>query len=224
MALHDEMKTEILLRLMEQHWQHCRHIENERGWFMVYYAIAVTGGLVSSMGSEIDFSLIGSGNFDLSWIFYFILIFTFFGFSQNIRWSYAFESHRIRVNSLIMKIQKTCLLSIDNIQLPTMEIEPMEFWEFKGIFRTRYLFPLFYYVILILCVVFFQGWMQYMAVVALIIASSLGYKSRSSFKKLDDEDHLITKIEKGDLKSKMSIQILLKKKWRRLLKKLKDIH
>lgn len=211
MVLHDEMKTEILLKLMEQHWQHCRHIENERGWFMVYYAIAVTGGLVSS---------IRAGEFYFSWIFYFILIFTFFGFYQNIRWSYAFESHRIRVNSLIMKIQKTCLLPIDNIQLPTMEIEPMEFWEFKGILRTRYLFPLFYYVILILFVVFFQGWMQYIAFVVLIVASSLGFKSRSSFKKLDDEDN-ITKIGKSNLKSKKSIQILLKKKWRRILKKLK---
>ncbi|MBU7048465.1 MAG: hypothetical protein HXS54_18690 [Theionarchaea archaeon] len=188
--LSDEKKGESLLRLMEQHWLHCRHIEYERSWFMIYYAIAVTGGSISSISlSDSNLSTIFIGSSSISWLFYFILLFTFFGFFQNLRWSQAFEKHRITVNSLVIEIIKVFNLQVSDRDLLTMKIPPMEgLWKVKGIFRTRYLFPLFYLSILILFVVFFEGGVRYGASVALIIALILGFRARASFKRLDTDD------------------------------------
>ncbi len=183
MILQDEEKAKTLLKLAEQHWLHCRHIETERSWFMIYYAIVITGGSISSITIK---------NFNLSWLLYFIIVFTFFGFFQNIRWSYAFECHRMRVNLFLIRIDQIYHLPINNKDLLTMKIPSMKgLWRAKGILRTRYLFPLFYFIVLILFAISFQGAARYGAVLTLIIAFILGIRARLSFKELDATEKLL---------------------------------
>ena len=45
------IRPEDLRALLEQHWLHCRHLENERAAFMGVYAI-LTGGMLASMAQE----------------------------------------------------------------------------------------------------------------------------------------------------------------------------
>lgn len=143
---------------------------------MIYYCIAVTGGSISTLAI---------GDMNTTWLNCFVLLFTFFGFYQNLRWSFAFECHRNRVNSLIRTIEGMYPSSDKKIVLPTVEIEPMELWIFGALLRTRYMFSLFYFMILILFLVVFQGEIRFLASFILVIASLLILGSILSFDKLD---------------------------------------
>jgi hypothetical protein len=169
-ALQVGEETKVRLKLIEHHWLHCRHIENERGWFMIYYVIAIAGGSIYSLSPE---------NFISPWFPYFVILFTFFGFYQTLRWSYAFENHRNNVNSLIIEIGE---------KLPTMDIPPLRLWKAGIVFRTRYLFPLFYLIILMIFAFLFQGKIKCYAISALIIALFVGIGAILSFRDLDKKE------------------------------------
>ncbi len=102
------------------------------------------------------------------WPFYFLIGLTFFGFFHTIRWTYAFECHRERVNSFARIIWSNS--GID----PTMNIPAMELGKFKQAFRTRYWFPLFYFLILVLFAILFPPPLRWWAIGSLVIALPLG--------------------------------------------------
>ena len=150
MAQQDHEEAENLRKLLEQHWLHCRHLESERAWFMSVYA-AITGGILAFMAQR---------GFEPPWPLYFLIVLTFFGFFHTIRWIHAFEYHRKWVNvfakAIWSKSGATDRVKVDSKEKePTMEIPEMRLWIFKGLFRTRYWFPLFYFSFLISFVIFF---------------------------------------------------------------------
>lgn len=158
---------ENVRKLLEQHWIHCRHLESERAWFMSAHA-AITGGMLAFMAQR---------GIETAWPFYFLIGFTLFGFFHTIRWTYAFECHRKRVNSFAHIIWTNS--GID----PTMNIPAMELgkltvrsktFEIKEIFRTRYFFPLFYFFVLMLFAILFPPPLQWWAIGSLAIALLLG--------------------------------------------------
>jgi hypothetical protein len=123
--------NEISRELMRLHWEQCKHIETERYWFMSVYA-AVTGvmlGLIFRTDIPID----PTGK---TWLYIFLIALTNIGFLINIRWMQAFEHHQSQIKKEGSK------LKIDpHIDVPHKGI--------FNIFRTKYLFPLFYLIILI---------------------------------------------------------------------------
>lgn len=182
MAQQNREKAENLRKLLEQHWLHCRHLESERAWFMSIYA-AITGGVLAFTAQT---------GFELTWPLYFLVMLTFFGFFHTIRWIYAFECHRAKVNEIARVIWSESKAPADidpTMDIPAMHILPESIWKkktpeglkrtFNGIFRTRYWFPLFYLVILVGLVILsftvgFPAWGQGITIAALVIAFLLG--------------------------------------------------
>jgi len=185
-------EAENLRELLRQHWLHCRHLESERAWFMSVYA-AITGGMFAFMAYS-------SGSLDNTepqswWPLYFLIMLTFFGFVLTIRWTYVFEYHRKVVNELarVLGLKSGVKLSLEpTMDSPVMRILPKSI---RGkripcclhrlidkLFRTRYWFPLFYFIILIGLAILpcvadiadFPCQVQNMAIVASSIAFILG--------------------------------------------------
>lgn len=130
----DQEKTKNFRKLLELHWNHCKHIENERAQFMSIYAV-ITGAVLAFMAQK---------GFESLWPLYFLIVLTFFGFFHTVRWIHAFEYHRERVNFLIEELTNKYGPPIDL----TMDIPAIELGRLKKLFRTRYWFPLFYIIIL----------------------------------------------------------------------------
>ncbi len=172
-------RAENLRVLLEHHWRHCQHIETERYWFMSAYAVvvgAVVSALMMGRGIEELKALPGSSLF--MFLVIFLSAFTFFGFFLTLRWTFAFECHRQRVNALanFFYLRGGTRLGIDpTMNIPSMSMNPLppsiklpakgklrKMSEvFKGlgtavgaILRMRYVFSLFYLVMLIVFVWF----------------------------------------------------------------------
>ncbi|RLC67299.1 MAG: hypothetical protein DRH97_05070 [Chloroflexi bacterium] len=163
MSRKDRVSTENLQVLLEQHWLHCRHLESERAWFMSVYA-AITGGMFAFMAYS---GSTDSTGLQHSWPLYFLIMLTFFGFFHSIRWTYAFECHRVRVNKLarILWIESEGKAMLDpTMDIPSMRILPDFLRSNKivkrlgidriaqylnEILRTRYLFASFYFFMLV---------------------------------------------------------------------------
>lgn len=193
MSQQENEKAESLRELLRQHWQHSRHIESERAWFMSVYA-AITGGMFAFIAYT------GAQNW---WPLYFIIVLTFVGFVLTIRWTYAFECLREKVNKLASIVWLES--SVKELLDPTMDIPAMHIFP-QGIcvkkvlgflprivnelFRIRYWFALFYFFVLIgLVVALFLVadsplWGRGLATAALVIAFFLGIGWYSSLKQI----------------------------------------
>jgi hypothetical protein len=131
-----EIKNANIRELLIQHWEHFRHIESERYWFMSVYAAILTGALALVLG---DNKSTESGQILL---ICFLAIFTMIGFLINIRWK----------QTIIMLSEqiKTLAGNLDGLSdIPgriKFEADPMR--TMKNI-RTRNLFPFFYALVLI---------------------------------------------------------------------------
>ena len=157
--------TESLRTLLEQHCLHCRHIESERAWFMNIYA-ALAGGILT-YGVNFFNNNQSADNFPLSYVLVlsFLTALTFFGFLLALRWIFAFESHRNRASKIVKlllpenEIETPSALGMDISQIRLMprlkngkkhhRLDTVD-KIFSSIFLgTRYLFPLFYFFVLI---------------------------------------------------------------------------
>ncbi len=117
-------RYEILLKVLEQNYEHSRHVENERLWFTNIYAIIV-GAILTLISKN---SLI----FVYSLIFCFIL--SILGFLMSLRLKADFEDF---LNKIIMVAKE--LKVEDYVGIGAQ----------KGItvnFKLRYIFPFFYLV------------------------------------------------------------------------------
>ncbi len=119
-------KDANLRTLLEQHWLHCRHLESERAWFMSVYA-AITGGMLTYIFTSDTIQL---------WPLSFLIFLTFVGLLLNLRWIQAFEHHRRMTKETASKLGITA-----EVDVPARHI-----WR---ILRTRFLFPSFYFIILV---------------------------------------------------------------------------
>lgn len=169
-------EPESLRKLLEQHWLHCRHLERERAWFMSVYA-AITGGVLVFMARN---GLQNFNGLEQRWPLYFLVVLTFFGFFLTVRWTYTFECHRERVNSFARLI----LSKLPEDELPpginpTMDIQPMELgkftvrsktYEIRKIFRTRYWFPAFYFIVLVVLALISPPPIKYWAIGCSLVA------------------------------------------------------
>jgi hypothetical protein len=127
--------------------------------------MVIVGAVFSFMSSEGSkfpplISLFASTNRRPSYIdllfspFSFLLILTFFAFFINLRWIYAFENHRERVDIIIKEIVKSTWpqeIGIPDLtmSIPKMKILPEGVDNLNEFFRTRFYFPIFYFSILI---------------------------------------------------------------------------
>jgi len=161
---HEEYEN--LRKLLEQHWLHCRHLESERAWFMNAYILILNAVFIfMNRGSLslISFTFMSSkpsSPVSCSSSLLLLLIITFFGLLLNLRWIYAFEHHRERVNIIIKKIVKITWPELNTTLDLTMSIPKMEIWPkplntLNDLFSTRVCFPLFYLSILVYLVVLF---------------------------------------------------------------------
>jgi predicted dehydrogenase len=139
------MDQQNLGKLLEQHWLHSQHVENERAQFMQVYA-AIIAGIIVGYGYLISTPQFATNDPKYYWIsiglFLFLFSLTFLGFFLNLRWVQTFEFHRQKVNSI------ATLLSPKNSMDLSMSIPSMKLRWFKGAFKTRYFFPLFYFFVL----------------------------------------------------------------------------
>ena len=200
-------KSENLRELLRQHWLHCRHLESERAWFMSVYA-AIIGGVAAfvTFGSTGDSSVGIEGiGLHMWWLVCFLVILTFVGFFLTIRWTHAFESHRVKVNKISRVLWSTA--EVDISLDPTMNIPPLHIFPdipynasfpwYKKIysrftqfidetFRTKYWFALFYFFILVLLTVLtnvdmanlapFPVWFKVVTIIVSILAFTLGVR------------------------------------------------
>ena len=175
-----------LRKLLELHWKHCQHLENERSEFMRIYAVIIGGISAIVLG----FSPVKNFSQEFILTLCFLIILTVFGLFHTIRWIHAFEHHRVRVNSIIEKLDnKYDYLPIDL----TMDIYPMRLWIFREAFRTRYWYPLFYLsvlVILLISLLYSFRWeieVIVTAVIVLLFAASLIFGFILSLKDIKNE-------------------------------------
>jgi multisubunit Na+/H+ antiporter MnhB subunit len=135
----------------------------------------------------------------------FLVILTFVGFFLTSRWVYAFESHREKVNILAKMLWAES--KVNSALDPTMNIPPTDVMpesikgkkipkrvrEFSnGIFRTRYWFPLFYFIVLLGFAIFFSiarfpGPSIGIAITAWVVACLLGVRWYFSLKGIKDK-------------------------------------
>jgi hypothetical protein len=80
-----------LRELLRQHWEHARHIEHERTWYLVSYLIGI--------GSLIGGAFASDNGDALKWVIPVSMLPTILGFILSIRWGDTFEEHRNRVDS-----------------------------------------------------------------------------------------------------------------------------
>jgi predicted dehydrogenase len=141
------MKQQNLEKLLEQHWLHSQHVENERAQFMQVYA-AIIAGIIVGYGYLISTPQFATNAANYNWIVIGLLLFlyllTFLGFFLNLRWVQTFEFHRQKVNEI------TKLLNTETSLDLSMSIPPLKLRWFKGAFKTRYFFPSFFFFVLII--------------------------------------------------------------------------
>lgn len=118
--------TASLHILLEQHWLHARHIESERAWFMSVYA-AIAGGMLTYMSA--------SGAAGL-WPICFLIALTLVGLCLTIRWKQAFDHHRSKIEETARSLHMAA----------DVNVLARHVWK---ILRTRYLFPSFYFIVLV---------------------------------------------------------------------------
>lgn len=197
---------------MERHWDHCRHLESERSWFMNAYAVVIGGVSAFLIGSGVTDLAELEGSSAFKFLVAFLIVFTLFGFFHTVRWTYAHECHRQRVNyltglmkfgSLPMIVWKDLDMDIPRMELPLPNFpNPRRIWkslkelrkfrqtcskfrqtcsklwqrlkEFREVFRTRYVFPALYFVVLILCAIVFSGYLRWLAFGCLGVALWIG--------------------------------------------------
>jgi hypothetical protein len=187
-----EPRTENLTALLEQHWLHCRHLETERAWFLNVYGAVV--------GAILAFSAQGLGNNAISTdspLFYalslFVIGITFFGFFLTLRWTHAFECHRAKVNKITEVLWSTSGVKAPldpTMNIPAINMMPRCTAKGKKLdgsekvvnefFKTRYWFPLFYFLVLMGITLFLfifikvPIWMSLISLAALLVAVWLG--------------------------------------------------
>jgi hypothetical protein len=162
MSKQQDEETANLRELLRQHWDHCRHLEYERTWFM----LACLGAMAAFV---FGMSTLGLQGLQVSFILQLsaglFIVISFFGFFLTIRWIHAFECHREKVNKLALLIWK---LSSKTNRIsdfdPTIGIPPMKIllpkkWKkAEEAFRTRYGFPSFYLALLLLLAIVIPCW------------------------------------------------------------------
>ena len=131
MSTEEEIKAENLRELLRQYWNHYRHIETERYWFMSVYAAVV--GVLLGIIFKTDLT---TDKINDIWLLVFLIVLTIIGFFINVRW-----------------MQTLVILSKKTKEIATMLV-PEEETQFeapsKGIWkvlRTRYLFLSFYVIV-----------------------------------------------------------------------------
>lgn len=234
MSNQQDERAENLRELLRQHWRECQHIESERAWFMNAYAVVVGGALAFIIGMK-------SGEieaFETSVLFHvlivFIVVFTFFGFFHTLRWTYAFECHRKRVNEFatILWLESGAKVPLDpTMDIPAMHIVPAftPIWKWKlrmprcirnpinEFFRTRFWFPLLYLGILIGLAVLFYGvagfpsWAKWLAIAFSALALLLGIRWWFSLKGIKKERKIVLEGCNGEWAQKWYFPCLLRK-------------
>jgi len=202
-------KAENLRKLLEQHWLHCRHLESERAWFMNVYMVAM-GGVLTLIAFKGPVSPLP---------FYFLIWLTFSGFFHTLRWTYAFECHRKKVNELIRILWSET--GVKTPMDPTMDIPPMfivpeRFQKVGELFRTRYWFPFFYFIILLGFVFYFiiadfSPLSVWMAIAALVFASILGVRWYFSLRKVENVVRVVIEGCNGEWSQEHYLPFLVKK-------------
>jgi hypothetical protein len=165
------------------------------------YAVVIGGVSAFIIGIGVEDLAKLESSLTFKFLVAFLIVFTIFGFFHTVRWTYAFECHRQRVNTLVGLMNPSSTLEIVwedlDMSIPPMELLPnlQRIWEslqklrkfrqtcselrqrlkkFRGVFRTRYWFPVLYFVVLILCAIVFSGSLQRLAFGCLGIALWLG--------------------------------------------------
>ena len=130
-----EIRNANLRELLVQHWEHYRHIETERYWFMSVYTAVI--GVVLSLIFRTDTDI---EKFHKIWLILFLIALTFIGFFINIRWKQTLELLGKQIKIISDKLGGMP----DTIERVKFEAPP------KGIFeklRTRNLFLFFYILV-----------------------------------------------------------------------------
>lgn len=133
MSTEEEIRNANLRELLIQHWQHYRHIETERYWFMSVYA-AVVGVL---LGIIFKTDLTTDKIYDI-WLLVFLIVLTIIGSLINVRWMQTL----IVLSKNIGEIA-TMLDIEEEIQFEALSTG---IWK---VLRTRYLFLSFYVIVLL---------------------------------------------------------------------------
>jgi len=142
-----DQNQKILIALFERHWLHCQHVENERAQFMQVFA-AIFAGFIVGYGY-----LVNTGTFvgdNLTFfattisVLLFLIMLTFLGFFLTLRWVHTFEWHRQRVSFIADELNPYEYIDL------TMKIPTMETGKFSESLKTRYFFPSFYIVVLLI--------------------------------------------------------------------------
>ena len=228
--LQDNNTMANLRTLLEQHWDHARHLESERAWFMNAYAVVIGGVLAFIIGMKVE----DISNLVTSKLFQFFVIFlvglTFFGFIHTIRWTYSFECHRIKINKLatIIWLKSKSKMSLDpTMDIPAMHVLPEFTWGGKiakflqnfinGVFRTRYLYPLIYFSILVVLtilfnsVVGFPGWIRWLAIVVTVLTFLLGIRWHFVLKGIAKIKKMVLEGCNGEWAKKCYLPVLVEK-------------
>jgi hypothetical protein len=140
-----EQTQENLRELLEQHWLHCRHVENIRSQFMQVYAAIIVGFLGGFTYLFYKEKLISSWSGLIS--LFFVILVSLISLLLILRWSITHEFHRQKVNTIADQI------SPDKSIGRAMDVPPMRLprWLSRRL-RTRYLFPIFHFlIIIVLC-------------------------------------------------------------------------
>jgi len=122
-----------MLRLQ---WEHYRHIETERYWFMSVYSAIIGAILAITLKSSDTISI-----WDQNLITIFLILLTFIGFLINVRWSQALNHFATNIET----VSKDLKVPVN------FEVTAKGVW---NIFRTKNLFPAFYFFLLIVFIVF----------------------------------------------------------------------
>jgi hypothetical protein len=139
---------------------------------------AVAGGILAFIAKASDTNL-SLNNFPLFYaLISFLIVLTFFGFFLTLRWAFAFEEHRKRVEAILKKLtlNKLELSSKEKDVDLTMNIPRVGFFK---VFNAKFLFPLFYLIVLIGVTLFLflaiqaPAWIEWVSFAASIIALCL---------------------------------------------------
>jgi len=122
--------------MLKLHWEHYRHIETERYWFMSVYAATI--GAILTIALKSSDTIPG---WDQNLIIIFLMVLSFIGFLINMRWSQALKHFATNIE----KISKTLSVTA-NFEVPSKGV-----WK---ILSTKNLFPAFYFFVLIVLMVF----------------------------------------------------------------------
>jgi len=100
MSQHTDERSAGLRELLQHHWEHCRHLESERSWFMNAYAVVIGGVAALLIGGGMERLERIEGSPLMMFLGGFLVVLTFVGYFHTVRWTYAFECHRTRVNHI----------------------------------------------------------------------------------------------------------------------------